>query len=59
MIRYAKHLDSDDSIKNKVEYQFFECICVMAYEHVAEGSTVKNDIKWDSLLRIVFPGNLL
>ena len=46
---YAKHLDSDDSIKNRFEYQFFECICVMAYEHVAEGSTVKNDIKWDSL----------
>ena len=23
---YAKHLDSDDSIKNKFEYQFFECI---------------------------------
>ena len=56
---YAKHLDSDDSIKNKFEYQFFEGICVVAYEHVAEGSTVKNDIKWDSLLRIVFPGNLL
>ena len=46
---YAKHFDSDDSIKNRFEYQFFECICVMAYEHVAEGSTVKNDIKWDSL----------
>ena len=23
---YAKHLDSYDSIKNKFEYQFFECI---------------------------------
>ena len=46
---YAKHIDSDATIKNKFEYQFFECICVMAYEHVAEGSTVKNDIKWDSL----------
>jgi hypothetical protein len=31
---YAKHMDLDDNVKNKFEYQFFECICVMAYVFV-------------------------
>ena len=48
---YIKYMDADDDIKEGFEYQFFECVCVIAYEHVSGGSTVKNEIKWDSLAK--------
>jgi len=50
---YAKHLDKAKfkEIRKFFEFQFFELICVCAWQHVStSGNSYKNDIKWGALV---------
>ncbi len=50
---YAKHIDSDASIKNKFEYQFFECIYLYDLGDVT--LSLECTDPYSSLFRILLP----